>query len=242
MLISVYLREEKKQIEIEIGDNLQLDVEKEIVEKWQNIVDLIAEIIEVPSALIMRITNEKMEVFLKNSGKNNPYEQGDSDDLCHGLYCETVVGLDKELLIDNALKYEEWKDNPDVDLNMISYYGLPIKWPNDKIFGTICILDSKENSYNEKFKKLLKEFKNSLEKDLLLIVQKKSLQILSEIDSLTSVYNRRKIDNIIDSDIANSVTSNTFITTVLKYSRIVKFICLPFIYKYSFFLWIYIIL
>jgi len=39
------------------------------------------------------------------------------------LYCETVIGKDRELSIDNALNYKEWEDNPDVKLNMISYFG-----------------------------------------------------------------------------------------------------------------------
>jgi hypothetical protein len=53
--------------------------------------------------------------------------KGGSDSLGHGLYCETVVGENSELLIDNALIHQQWKDNPDIALNMISYYGLPIQ-------------------------------------------------------------------------------------------------------------------
>jgi len=56
----------------------------------------------------------------------NPYQQDASDSLGHGLYCKTVIGKNAELRVNNALKYEEWKENPDVKLNMISYYGLPI--------------------------------------------------------------------------------------------------------------------
>jgi GAF domain-containing protein len=69
------------------------------------------------------------------------------------------------------LKYEEWKENPDVKLNMISYFGLPITWPDQNFFGIICVLDNKENAYNDTFKQLISEFKTSIEKDLELLCQ-----------------------------------------------------------------------
>ncbi|MCF8138906.1 MAG: GAF domain-containing protein [Desulfotignum sp.] len=160
-------------------------IEDIVVEKWQKIIDLTARIADVPSGLIMQITDTSMQVFLKSSNTANPYQQGASDSLGHGLYCETVIGNNAELLVDNALKHEEWKENPDVKLNMISYFGLPIIWPDQDYFGTICVLDNKENAYNDTFRQLISEFKTSIEKDLELLCQTQELKnSLSQIKQL----------------------------------------------------------
>lgn len=172
----VLLRQERITKSVSITSTEKPDIEELVVKKWQKIIDLTAKIVNVPSGLIMQITENSMQVFLKSNSKGNPYPEGGSDSLGHGLYCETVIGNNAELLVDNALKYEEWKDNPDVKLNMISYYGLPITWPDNDFFGTICVLDNKENIYGDTFKELISEFKISIEKDLELLCQTQELK------------------------------------------------------------------
>ncbi len=212
---NVFLRKEKVFKNVNITDSDKPEIIDAIVDKWQNIINLIAKILNVPSGLIMQITEDSMKVFLKSENKENPYEKGGSDSLGNGLYCETVIGTDDELLIDNSLKYDEWRDNPDVKLNMISYYGLPIKWPDNDFFGTICVLDKKENAYSSDFIKLISEFKLSIEKDLDLMCQKQKLRYYAEMDSLTSVFNRRKIESIISNEYARSKRNSNPFTVVL---------------------------
>src|SRR5262249_34352892 len=83
-----------------------------------------------------------------------------------GLYCETVVTKNHELLVPNALLDQAWNNNPDVKLNMISYLGYPIRWPDGEPFGTICVLDCKTNSYSEKYKRLITQFRDMVETHL----------------------------------------------------------------------------
>ncbi len=60
--------------------------------KWQNIVDIMAEIIGVPSGLIMRIVGNDIQVFVASKTEGNPYRIGHAEHLFgSGLYCETVV-------------------------------------------------------------------------------------------------------------------------------------------------------
>ena len=124
---------------------------------------------EISSVLIMKINKKTMEVFLRNQNRVNPYEVGACEDLGSGLYCETVILNDNYLLVENALKDEDWKENPDIELGMISYLGYPIKWPDGDIFGTLCVLDKKENHYNQKSKDILRNFKDLIELHLSLI-------------------------------------------------------------------------
>jgi len=151
----VFLRQDKVYKSVNISNANKPVIPRQVVSKWQRIIDLVARILNVPSGLIMTITEETMQVFVKGTDDRNPYQVGGADTLGRGLYCETVIGSNDELLIEDARQDEVWKDNPDMKLNMISYYGLPIQWPDSEIFGTICVLDSKPNALNEDFKALL---------------------------------------------------------------------------------------
>ncbi len=146
-----------------------------IIQKWQRTVDLLAELLDVPAALIMRVDPPYIEVFRASSNEKNPYRVGEKDKL-EGLYCETVIKSDNKLLVPNALKDEAWKNNPDIKKGMISYLGFPIKWPNGSFFGTLCVLDNKENSYNKRNEEILKEFKELIETHLKLILKNNQLK------------------------------------------------------------------
>jgi len=148
----------------------QAEISQDTLNKWQNIVDIMAELIGIPAALIMRLGESDIEVFISSQSDGNPYHPGDHEHfLGSGLYCETVVNTNDKLLIPNALTDEEWKNNPDIKLNMISYLGFPILQPDGKPFGTICVLDNKENAYSETYEKLIINFREIIQSQLALI-------------------------------------------------------------------------
>ncbi len=138
------------------------------LEKWQEIANLLANIMNIPAALIMKYEKEMMEVFTSSKTDNNPYKIGDKENW-DGLYCQTVIKSQKKLNIPNALKDKDWDENPDIKLGMIAYLGFPINFPDKTPFGTICVLDSKERSFSAQDEKLLNQFKNTIELDLALI-------------------------------------------------------------------------
>jgi PAS domain S-box-containing protein len=140
-----------------------IEVPSEIIRKWQEIVDLLAEIMHVPSASIMRVDPPHIKVFVSSTSKGNPCEPGALDT---GPYCETVMKTGQPLLVPDALENEAWKANPHVKLGMISYLGVPIGWPDGRIFGTICVRDNKRNKYSEAYLKLLLHFRDMLHADL----------------------------------------------------------------------------
>lgn len=166
----VKLRDTQELIKVTINPKNTELITTEVKTLWQKNINTITEFLNVKAGLIMEITPEAMQVFLMSENKDNPYKVGGNDYLCHGLYCETVIGKNKELHIENALNNQHWKDNPDIALNMTSYYGLPISWKKDNtFFGTICILDDKPILLNQNQKEIIKCFRDSMEKDLLLI-------------------------------------------------------------------------
>jgi signal transduction histidine kinase len=149
------------------GNHLEPPIPDPILERWQEIVNLMADMLSVPAGLIMRILGEDIHVFVSSNTEGNPYHPGDHEHFWgSGLYCETVVTKNHELLVPNALFDEAWRTNPDVKLNMISYLGYPICWPDGRPFGTICVLDCKTNSYSEKYKRLVTQLRDIVETHL----------------------------------------------------------------------------
>jgi transcriptional regulator with GAF, ATPase, and Fis domain len=141
-----------------------VEIPNATLENWQDIIDILADVNNIPSALVMRISGTDLEVLLSSQSKDNPYHPGDKEHhLNSGLYCETVINSKQKLLVPNALEDENWKNNPDVKLNMISYLGFPILLPNGHPFGTLCLLDNKENSYSATIEQLMLKFKELIE-------------------------------------------------------------------------------
>ncbi len=155
-----------------------ITIQKNIIEKWQNSIDLIAEILDVPATLIMKVETTEIIVFLSSKSEGNPYKEGEKASLGTGLYCETVIKERSELLVPNALVDSAWKENPDIKLNMVSYLGFPFFWPDGEVFGTICVLDKKENSYSILFRRILEHFRNGIDTDLKLISEKQKISDL----------------------------------------------------------------
>ena len=163
----------------------RVDIPDEIIEKWQRVVDLMAKTVGVPAGLIMKVDSSQIEVFISSSTDGNPYIKGEKEDLNTGLYCEMVMKQKSPLLVPDALKDPDWDKNPDIGLGMVYYYGFPLNWPNGETFGTICVLDKKNNPDATNHNELMSEFQEIIEGDLQLIAQtakrKKAETLLRQI-------------------------------------------------------------
>lgn len=201
----VRLRDENRMVTIKIGGRFKPEISEDVRNKWQALIDLVAEVFDVPAGLIMKVNPKDIEVFIRSENPGNPYEPQASERLGIGLYCESVMGRSKELLVANALADPVWADNPDVGLDMISYYGLPLKWADESLFGTICILDSKERSYDQKKLGLMTMFKDIIETDLKLIEANHSLKIVANTDPLTGIANRQHLCDVVKSEMTRHI-------------------------------------
>ena len=147
-------------------DTRDLPIDPNMLDKWQALLDLLTSLVKIPAALIMKVEPPAIKVCLSSHSDGNPYEPDECADLGTGLYCETVMATRSHLIVPNALSDPDWRDNPDVKLGMISYMGLPLVWPDQRLFGTICVLDKQENAYGDAFLKLLQQFRGIVERDL----------------------------------------------------------------------------
>jgi PAS domain S-box-containing protein len=140
-------------------------VPAETIRKWQDIVNLLAEIVHVPAALITRADPPHLRVCVSSESPGNPYPRDAAAPLDQ-TYCQTVMRTRKPLHVPNALEDARWQLDPKVTQGMISYLGVPITWPDGEIFGTICVFDSRRNEYSELYLKLLLQWRDVLQDDL----------------------------------------------------------------------------
>lgn len=153
-----------------INEKVEIFVPENILENWQEILDILADTANIPAALIMRLHDAAIEVIVSSRSEGNPYHPGDRERFQEsGLYCETVIRTQTKLLVPNALTDDNWKNNPDIKLNMISYLGFPLLLPNKQPFGTICVLDNKRNEYSKTLENLMLNFKRFIETHLEMI-------------------------------------------------------------------------
>lgn len=151
-------------------NDMHMEIPPEVMKNWQELSNILAQIIGTPAALIMRFEDPYIEVFVSSQSHGNPYHPGDKELLFgSGLYCETVIRTKNKLLVPDALADANWEKNPDVKLNMVSYLGFPILLPDKTPFGTICVLDNKRNEYSETIEKLMLNLRNLIESHLELI-------------------------------------------------------------------------
>lgn len=146
-------------------------VTTEFLQKWQEMTDLLAALINVPAVLIMRYEQSTLEVFLSSNSPGNPYYVGEKSHWS-GLYCKTVIESGEYLMIPNALKDPLWENNPDIQLGMIAYLGYPVNYPDGTTFGTLCVLDRKETYFSEQTVNLLRHFRNTIQTDLSVLLNR----------------------------------------------------------------------
>lgn len=142
-------------------------IPEDTYKQWQDIVDLVARLAEVPACLLMHLDNNDIEVFVTSRTADNPYIRGEKEHLYgSGLYCEHVISCNEQLQVANAHKSPDWCANPDLARDMICYLGLPIRLNNGKIFGTLCILDRHERYFTNDINELLEKMRSLIEANL----------------------------------------------------------------------------
>ncbi len=172
----------------EAEHNHNSDFEKNVlINEWQRIVELLAGIMQVRSAIITRVDAPEIEVYKASNNPGNPYSAGMRVTM-NGHYCQEVIERNKMLHVADARQDPRWQSAPEIRYEMYSYLGYPVSWPDGSTFGTICVLDDKENNYSEEYKLLLAEFRNILETHLRMVEQNQLLSAqLDEIKQLRSI-------------------------------------------------------
>jgi PAS domain S-box-containing protein len=156
------------------SDSVEIEIPSDAVKKWQQIVDLLADIVHVPSAVVCKLDAphySQYRILASSKSAKNPFPVDDTFAMDIGTFCETVIKSREPLLVANALEDDKWKRAPEIKVGMISYLGLPVVWPDGHMFGTICVLDDKANPYSDVYQQLLLHCRDVLQADLQTLVR-----------------------------------------------------------------------
>jgi len=151
------------------SDTQEISIPSEVLRKWQRIVDLLANIMCVPSAVVTKMEpprHTRYEVIVSSNSKGNPFPIDQFFSMDIGTFCETVIKNRQPLLVANALEDDQWKLAPEIQVGMASYLGFPVLWPDGRMFGTICVLDDKANRYSDMYQEVLLHCRDVLQADL----------------------------------------------------------------------------
>ena len=172
-VVSCLRRYDGKGVYVNATSDFKPRIPVEVREKWQSLINHAANTLRQPHALITQLDQDTLHVFLHNNTDDTTFIEHDKFPLGLGVYCETTMTLDSVNFVPDALSDEGWKDNPSVDFSLISYIGVPIRWPDGELFGTICALGDKPLADNRDLFDSIKLFKSIVETDLQLLFEKK---------------------------------------------------------------------
>ena len=151
------------------SDTPEVAIPSDVLRQWQRIVDLLANIMHVPSAVVCKIEPPDYTHYTVISSSNsigNPFPVDEIFSMDIGTFCETVIKNREPLLVANGLEDDQWKSAPEMRVGMVSYLGFPVFWPNGRVFGTICVLDNKTNRYSDTYQEVLSHCRDVLQGDL----------------------------------------------------------------------------
>jgi PAS domain S-box-containing protein len=141
----------------------------DVLRNWQRIVDLLASIMRIPSAVVTKLEPPDCTYYrtiVSSSSNGNPFPVEETFSMDIGTFCETVIKTREPLLVANAREDDRWTSAPEIQVGMVSYLGFPVLYPDGRMFGTICVLDDKANPYSDSYQELLLHCRDVLQGDL----------------------------------------------------------------------------
>jgi signal transduction histidine kinase len=209
----VKIRKENKTMEVLIGSGLKPEIIDLTINKWQSLIDAVAQVVNAHVGSIMKLNEDSLEVFVVTEHQNTSLKKNLKVELNQGIFCETVIGTQKQLIVTNSKKDEVWKN---YKTEFTSYMGFPVNWPDGEVFGTVCLFDNDESNYSETYKELLNQVKLHIETDLQWLITNQKLQEkTNELEKLNKVKSR--LLSLISHDVRGSVsTMDSFLKLILN--------------------------
>ena len=136
-----------------------LDSEPE--ERFDRIVRIAAEVFDVPIALVSLVDRER-QWFKSCFGLDVKQTSRDK------AFCAHAILEDKVMIVPDALLDPRFADNPLVttEPHVRFYAGCPLKLPDGNFMGTLCLIDTRPRTFDERKVKLLQDLAKLAEMEL----------------------------------------------------------------------------
>ncbi len=170
-----------------------------ILRKWQDIVNLLAQLTETPAVLITQVRSDEISLLTHSNNDSNPFKPKGFNKSCSELYCDSVVKLQKPLLVEDARQTKRWQNSPEKEQGMTFYLGYPLTWPDAEPFGTICVMDRHSNNRTLQHQDIIEGFGQLINNDLMLLMQldnrdKNQQAMQQQLTSLISLLDSKSTD------------------------------------------------
>lgn len=188
-------------------------------DKWQVLVNMMAEIYGASSGVVVQFRNDSFNVVSASNNEGSFLEVNASWPWEMKSFCRRIMETRSVLYVNDAENSDEWCSAPPVCEGPVrSYLGYPLFWPDNSLFGSICVIDTTPSDYSESFVKLLGQLKKVIESELQHVFdheritklleeqseQQEQLKQLALYDSLTGCANRNFLSERIAFSIARS--------------------------------------
>lgn len=184
-------------------------------EQWQKVVNILAELYDAASGTIVQFRQNEFNVISTSSNPNNFLEVNSCWPYDIQSFCREIMETRSYLYVNDALGSEKWRDSPPVNEGPVrSYLGFPIFWPDQTLFGSICVIDTKTTQYSRILVRLLSQFKEIIESDLKHLVNYEKISALALTDELTQLHNRRGFETL----------ANQRVKDALRFEQMLAFI------------------
>lgn len=180
-----------------------------VLSKWQNMLDFVANLFGVKVSMITRIQNHSIETILTNKGSDDHVVK--VQEIGAGSFCDAVIHMGAPLAVENVFNDKKWQEKNN---KRVAYLGVPIRWPDDEIFGTLTIENDQPLEFTNRYHDIMSSFEEIMNTDLALLMESSSFERRStfqnmsihHIKSAIIIYDNKHIIRSFN-EVAESITN-----------------------------------
>lgn len=150
-------------------------VPDDIIYRWYRVLELVNRELKTPLSLITKLVEGGPQLVYVQTEGDNPFLQAGAD--------SPLLDLEREVLSQSAPPQSQdlsantrWSKHPLLAAGLRYHLGLPLRWPDGELFGTLAIYDSHPNAHASSHQALLAEFAHELEQELVILQQQQALK------------------------------------------------------------------
>ena len=161
-------------------------------EAWQQVVEITVQATGLPAAIMVRHhpASASYEIIASSKSCRASYPPGSLHHLTGNSWYAPLLRDGDALRICDASEDQRWQHSPELKQGMTAFMGLPLLWPNDSVFGAICIMDAQAQDFQHSHQELLERFQALLNMQLNLLFQLHNVKNRASHDPLTGAYTR----------------------------------------------------
>ena len=192
--------------------------------KWQNLVNMVAKLFDSASGVIVQLRREEFNVVSTSENKDNFLQVNTSWSWEEKSFCRHIVESNDKIYVNNPKSCDVWSKAPYVENGPVrSYLGYPLYWPDGTIFGSFCVIDTKETDYPETLIEMLEQLKMLVESELKHIFDKQEIKALlaEKIDVMQLVEQTTEKSAVVKESLSlqesiNTVTLASLVDSVIR--------------------------